>query len=83
MQNILQRKEEKATQLHKLNGYDHKLEMAIKGTANRVMKLARLYSDVSDNDALRSQTQKIADLKALRSPEYIRELEYQKFGCSV
>ncbi len=38
---------------------------------------------LTTKDQMRAGFRRMANLIAQRSPEYIRELEYQKFGCSV
>ncbi len=44
---------------------------------------AKEWINEPNSEAQRKAFQHMADLIAQRSPEYIRELEYQKFGCSV
>ena len=61
-------------------GYNRELEMEIRKTARRIMDLADSLSGSSDSNALRNESQRMADLKAQRRHAYIRELESQIFG---
>ena len=42
---------------------------------------AKEWINEPNSEAQRKAFQHMADLIAQRSPEYISELEYQKFGC--
>ena len=44
---------------------------------------AKEWINEPNSEAQRKAFHHMADLITQRSPEYIRELEYQKFGCSV
>ena len=59
---------------HNLKGYNQGLEMKIRGAFERL-------KDSPDREAKRNAHKQMAGLMALRNPAYVRELEYQKFGC--
>ena len=73
MQATLQQKEEKATQLHELNGYNRELEMA----RQEQYELLLSSDDVTKQ---RHAVRRMASLTALRNPAYVKELEFKKFG---
>jgi len=73
VENILQRKEGKANKVRNLKGYNQGLEMQIKNAFERL-------KDALDREEKRGAHKRMAELMALRNPEYVKELEYQKFG---
>ena len=56
-----------------LNGYNQELEMKIRKAFERLQ-------DSPDRADKRRAHRQMAELMALRNPEYVKELEYQKFG---
>jgi len=68
----LQQKEEYASTKN-LNGYDQGLEMKIRKAFERL-------KDSPDREEKRGAHKQMASLMALRNPEYVKELEFQKFG---
>ena len=73
MTTSLQQKEENASTAKNLNGYDQGLEMKIRKAFERL-------KDSPDRKEKRHAHKRMAELMALRNPEYVKELEYQKFG---
>ena len=69
----LQQKEENASTAKNLNGYDQGLEMKIRRAFERL-------KDSADREEKISAHWQMSGLMALRNPEYVKELEYQKFG---
>ena len=73
MEAIVQQKRGNASKAKNLNGFDQGLEMKIRKAFERL-------KDSPDREDKRSAHKQMAGLMALRNPEYVKELEYQKFG---
>lgn len=72
MTTSLQQKEGKANKGN-LKGYNQGLEMKIRKAFERL-------KDSPDREEKISAHWQMSGLMALRNPEYVKELEYQKFG---
>ena len=73
MEAIVQQKRGNASKTKNLNGYDQGLEMKIRKAFERL-------NDSPDREEKRGAHKQMASLMALRNPEYVKELEFQKFG---
>ncbi len=73
MTTSLQQKEGNASKATNLQGYNQGLEMQIENAFERLKNSPEL-------EEKRNAHKRMADLIALRNPEYVRELEFQKFG---
>ncbi len=73
MEAIIQQKKGNTSKTTNLNGYDQGLEMKIRKAFERL-------KDSPDREEKISAHWQMAGLMALRNPEYVKELEFQKFG---
>ena len=58
---------------HNFRGYNQRLETQIKNAFERL-------KDALDREEKRGAHKQMAELMALRTPDFVRELEYRKFG---
>jgi len=73
MEAIVHRKEGKANKVRTLKGYNQGLEMQIENAFERL-------KDSPELEEKRNAHKQMAGLMALRTPDFVRELEFQKFG---
>jgi len=73
MEAIIQQKKGNTSKTTNLNGYDQGLEMKIRKAFERL-------KDSPDREEKRGAHKQMAELMALRTPDFVRELEYRKFG---
>ena len=71
---MVNEKADNVKKLRDLKGYNQGLEMQIKNAFERLL-------DSPESEEKRNAHKQMAGLMALRNPAYVRELEYQKFGC--